>query len=84
MRRSIDVVQIELGDMPEGMDDVTPLSWTVAVSYDYDDAEPRVQLTVERIGEAGEGLVAHLSPTNARRLRQALADALREVGEPIE
>jgi len=84
MRRSIDVVQIELGDMPEGMDDVTPLSWTVAVSDDYDDSEPRVQLTVERIGEAGDGLVAHLSPTNARRLRQALADALREVGEPIE
>ena len=84
MRRSIDVGQIEHGDMPEGMDDVTPLSWTVAVSDDYDDAEPRVQLTVERIGEAGEGLVAHLSPTNARRLRQALADALREVGEPIE
>jgi len=84
MRRSIDVVQIELGDMPEGLDDVTPLSWTVAVSDDYDDAEPRVQLTVERLGEAGEGLVAHLSPTNARRLRQALADALREVGEPTE
>ena len=84
MRRSIDVVQIELGDMPEGLDDVTPLSWTVAVSDDYDDAGPRVQLTVERLGEAGEGLVAHLSPTNARRLRQALADALREVGEPIE
>ena len=84
MRRSIDVVQIELGDMPEGLDDVTPLSWTVAVSDDYDDAEPRVQLTVERLGEAGEGLVAHLSPTNARRLRQALADALGEVGEPIE
>jgi hypothetical protein len=84
MRRSIDVVQIELGDMPDGLDDVTPLSWTVAVSDDYDDAEPRVQLTVERLGEAGEGLVAHLSPTNARRLRQALADALREVGEPIE
>jgi hypothetical protein len=43
-----------------------------------------VQLTVERLGEAGEGLVAHLSPTNARRLRRALADALREVGEPTE
>lgn len=84
MRRSIDVVQIELGDMPDGLDDVTPLSWTVAVSDDYDDAEPRVQLTVERIGEAGDGLVAHLSPTNARRLRRALADALREVGEPAE
>jgi hypothetical protein len=26
-------------------------------------------------------LVAHLAPDNARRLRKALADALREVGE---
>ena len=84
MRRSIDVVQIEMGDMPEGLDDSTPVAWTVAVSDDYDDAEPRVQLTVERIGEAGDGLVAHLSATNARRLRKALADALREVGEPAE
>ncbi|CAB4667079.1 unannotated protein [freshwater metagenome] len=84
MRRSIDVVQIELDDMPEGLDDPTPVAWTVAVSDDYDDAEPRVQLTVERIGEAGEGLVAHLSASNARRLRKALADALREVGEPTE
>ena len=84
MRRSIDVVQIDLDDMPEGLDDPTPVSWTIAVSDDYDDAEPRVQLTVERLGEAGEGLVAHLSPINARRLRRALADALREVGEPIE
>jgi hypothetical protein len=84
MRRSIDVVQIEMGDMPEGLDDATPVAWTVAVSDDYDDAEPRVQLTVERIGEAGEGLVAHLSATNARRLRKALADALREVGEAAE
>jgi hypothetical protein len=70
--------------MPEGLDDPTPVAWTVAVSDDYDDAEPRVQLTVERIGEAGEGLVAHLSASNARRLRKALADALREVGEPTE
>lgn len=84
MRRSIDVVQIELGDMPEGLDDPTPVAWTVAVSDDYDDAEPRVQLTVERIGEAGDGLVAHLSANNARRLRKALADALREVGEATE
>ncbi len=84
MRRSIDVVNLDLGEIPDGLDDVTPLSWTIAVSDDYDDAEPRVQLTVERIGEAGEGLVAHLSPNNARRLRRAIADALREVGEPTE
>jgi hypothetical protein len=84
MRRSIDVVNLDQGEIPDGLDDVTPLSWTIAVSDDYDDAEPRVQLTVEPIGGAGDGLVAHLSPTNARRLRRALADALREVGEPSE
>ena len=47
----------------------------------WHDAEPRVQMTVERVGDAGNGLVAHLSPTNARRLRTALADALKEIGE---
>ena len=81
MRRSIDVVQIDATDLPEGLDDATPVAWTVAISDDYDDAEPRVQLTVEPLGCAGEGLVAHLAPENARRLRKALADALREVGE---
>lgn len=80
MRRSIDVVQLDLNELPEGLDDV-PVAWTVAVSDDYDDAEPRVQLTVEPLGGAGEGLVAHLSPNNARRLRTALEDALKEIGE---
>ena len=53
----------------------------MAISDDYEDAEPRVVLTVEEVGAAGTGLVAHLSPTVARRLRLALRDALREVGE---
>jgi len=81
MRRSIDVVQLDLNDLPDGLDDPTPVAWTITVSDDYDDAEPRVQMTVERLGDAGNGLVAHLSPTNARRLRTALADALKEIGE---
>ena len=81
MRRSIDVVQLDLNDLPDGLDDPTPVAWTVSVSDDYDDAEPRVQMTVERLGAAGDGLVAHLSPNNARRLRNALADALKEIGE---
>ena len=81
MRRSIDVVQLDLNDLPDGLDDPTPVAWTIAVSDDYDDAEPRVQMTVERLGDAGNGLVAHLSPTNTRRLRTALADALKEIGE---
>ena len=81
MRRSIDVVQLDLNDLPDGLDDPTPVAWTISVSDDYDDAEPRVQMTVERLGDAGNGLVAHLSSTNARRLRTALADALKEIGE---
>ena len=54
---------------------------SVAICDDYDDAEPRVVLTVEDIGNPGAGLVAHLSAEQTRRLRGALHDALREVGE---
>ena len=81
MRRSIDVVQINATDLPEGLDDPTPVTWAIAISDDYDDAEPRVQLTVEPLGQPGKGLVAHLAPNNARRLRKAIADALHEIGE---
>jgi hypothetical protein len=60
---------------------VQRLSWAVAISDDYDDAEPRIVLTVEEVGRAGAGLIAHLAPPMARRLRVALRDALREIGE---
>jgi hypothetical protein len=66
---------------PGWEDDLAPVSWAVAISDDYDDAEPRVVLTVEEVGRPGTGLVTHLSPDVARRLRVALADALREIGE---
>lgn len=81
MRRSIDDYPFEHGDLPEGADDAQQLSWAVAISDDYDDAEPRVVLTVEEVGSPGEGLIAHLTPTMTRRLRMALRDALREIGE---
>ena len=81
MRRSIDDQPFSEGDLPPGADDATPLSWAVAISDDYDDAEPRVVLTVEEVGRPGAGLVAHLSAGHARRLRRALHDALREIGE---
>jgi hypothetical protein len=81
VRRSIDDHPFALDDLPPSDDDVQQLSWAVAISDDYDDAEPRVVLTVEEVGKAGAGLVAHLSPTIARRLRVALRDALREIGE---
>lgn len=81
MRRSIDDHPFDASDVPPGAEDAQQISWAVAISDDYDDAEPRVVLTVEEVGRAGAGLVAHLSPTIARRLRVALRDALREVGE---
>jgi hypothetical protein len=83
MRRSIDDVPSDPASYPVDDDDepLTPMSWAVAVSDDYADAEPRVVLTVEEVGRAGTGLVAHLDPAVARRLRVALRDALREIGQ---
>jgi hypothetical protein len=78
VRRSIDDHQL---DPPDGDEDLQRVSWAVAVSDDYDDAEPRVVLTVEEVGRAGTGIVAHLPAGGARRLRGALRDALRELGE---
>ena len=83
MRRSIDDHPFDENLDPVVADDLdlTPVSWAVAIADDYEDAEPRVVLTVEEHGRAGEGLVAHLQPKEARRIRLALRDALREIGE---
>lgn len=60
-------------------------AWAVAL---FDDCEAcddlRVELTLEEAGAPGRGVVAHLSPASARRLRAALATALREMGEAPE
>jgi hypothetical protein len=82
VRRSIDDHPFSLEELPPSEEDLQHLSWAVAISDDYDDAEPRVVLTVEEVGNAGAGLIAHLSAGTARRLRVALRDALREIGEP--
>ena len=84
MRRSIDDHPFAESDLPSDADelDLQRLSWAVAISDDYEDAQPRVILTLEEVGGAGTGLIAHLSPAIARRLRLALRDALREIGEP--
>ncbi len=83
MRRSIDDHPAAVEDLPPDWEelDLQRVSWAVAISDDYDDAEPRVVLTVEEVGNPGTGLVTHLAPTVARRLRRALRDALVEVGE---
>lgn len=80
MRRSIDDA---LDDHPVD-EERPPVSWMVGLTDDpdaSDDGEPRVSLTLEERGGAGYGLVAQLAPATARRLRVAIAAALREVGE---
>ena len=72
-------------DHPEDDPERVPISWIVAVLDDCDECvDPRIELTVEEVGKQGTGLVGHLSPATARRLRAALAIALREIGEPVE
>ena len=44
-------------------------------------ADIRVEVTFEEVGRPGTGLVGHLSPDSARKLRAALATGLKEVGE---
>jgi hypothetical protein len=81
VRRSIDDDQVPVPPTEDGDVDAAPVNWAVGIADDYDDAEPRVQLTVEELGAAGTGLVAHLDAGRARRLRLALASALREIGQ---
>lgn len=83
MRRSIDEYPFSESDMPPGWEDdeLMPVHWGVAIADDYEDAAPRVVLTTEEVGRPGTGLVAHLSPALARRLRAALRDGLSEIGE---
>lgn len=81
MRKSIDDTT---DDHPEGDDERPPTSWAVMAADDCEACgmgEGRVVLTVEEVGQAGLGLVAHLGADTTRRLRAALADALKEFGE---
>lgn len=82
MRRSIDDDQIDVPSTDDA-DGLAPVNWAVSICDDYDDAEVRVQLTVEEVGAAGTGLVAHLTPAQTRRLRLALRSALKELGQEL-
>jgi hypothetical protein len=69
-------------DHPPDDPERVQVTWIVAVLDDCEECEePRVELTVEELGKQGAGLVGHLSPDTARRLRAALATALKEIGE---
>jgi hypothetical protein len=72
-------------DHPADDPERAQLAWTVALLDDCEECDGlRVELTVEEVGRPGAGLVGHLAPATARRLRAALARALREMGEPAD
>jgi len=72
-----------LDDHPAGDAERTRVAWAVAAMDDCDEcADVRVEFTVEEEGRPGTGLVGHLSPATARRLRAALGAALKDIGEP--
>jgi hypothetical protein len=74
-----------LDDHPEGDPERAKAAWAVVAMDDCDECgDLRVELTLEEAGKPGAGIVAHLAPATARRLRAALAQALRELGEPLD
>ena len=71
-----------LDDHPDDDPERARMAWAVAAIDDCEECDDlRVELTLEEAGKPGAGLLAHLSPTTARRLRAALATALTEIGE---
>jgi len=79
MKKSIDFA---MDDHPSGDEDRSPVAWVVSVVDDCEGCDDlRVEITLEEEGRAGAGVVAHLAPATARRVRTAIGVALREVGE---
>lgn len=71
-------------DHPTDDPERAEMAWVVAVLDDCDGCDGlRIELTLEEVGNPGAGVVGHLAPNTARRLRAALATALREIGEEI-
>jgi hypothetical protein len=69
-------------DHPADDPERVPISWIVVAMDDCTECEDlRVELTVEEVGKQGAGLVGHLAPDSARKLRAAIATALKEMGE---
>ncbi len=81
MKRSID---FDFDDHPDDDEDKARVAWAVAAVDDCDGcADLRVEVMLEVAGANGTGVTAHLAPETARRIRAALATALREIGEDV-
>lgn len=71
-----------LDDHPADDEDKVPIAWTVAVLDDCEGCgDLRIEVTLEEVGRAGYGEIAHLSPEGARRLRDSITRALAEIGQ---
>ncbi|HET6914734.1 MAG TPA: hypothetical protein VFH56_01455 [Acidimicrobiales bacterium] len=76
------LIEQGLDDHPGDDEDKAPTAWTVAVLDDCQGCDDlRVEVTLEEVGRAGYGEIAHLSPDGARRLRDSLNRALAEIGQ---
>lgn len=79
MKKSID---FSFDDHPADDDERARVAWAVAVVDDCEGCDDlRIEVTLEDEGASGTGVTAHLAASTARRLRAAVAAALREVGE---
>jgi hypothetical protein len=74
-------VDFDFDDHPP--DDERPrTAWAVAAVDDCDGCDDlRIEVTLEEEGRPATGVTAHFSATSARRVRAAIASALREIGE---
>jgi hypothetical protein len=82
VKRSID---FGFDDHPADDEDKPRVAWSVAARDDCDGCgDLRIEMVLEDEGANGTGVIAHLAPATARRLRAALAAGLREVGEPVD
>ena len=71
-----------LDDHPSDDPERAQVAWAVAALDDCDECgDLRIEVTFEEAGKPGAGIVGHLAPATARRLRGALATALKEMGE---
>jgi hypothetical protein len=79
VKRSIDFA---FDDHPADDAEKARVAWAVAAVDDCDGCDDlRVEVTFEDEGANGAGVTGHLAADTARRLRAALAAALRDIGE---
>lgn len=84
MKQSIDSAWDDHPVDPDDQEDTPPAWWIVNLVDDLEGIDDlRIQVVLEVPGTT-ERIAAHLAPATARRLRAALATALRTIGEPID